>query len=464
MNEIEEMEDDSEDIHSTGLIKSRQTNASVSAVCSEDMNDIEEHLHDTEVSDSQYDLVAPNAQNVELQDEGSSCAEAERFSSTSVSVDDYSSSLPANVHSSSCRRPSGPRFASPSKQIGTSITVSDSDVWNKMNALIVDVLKQYEEICLCGDGRNDSPGHSASEITIDASSSIIKLVREMKDKFPQLELLHSLDIWHKAKKLSKCIHQAARVKGCESLKEWIDDIVSHFWFCYQNCEGRVEGECRHSPEETPSNGKTYLKKSSKALSALRKVVLDKKWLSNLAFYVRFRHTSVLESYNSMLTKYAPKRMALEYPYFIMRIMLTAIDHNMHLCRGQQLNAAGEERGHRKFSKRTQIFHAETVKEEKGYPYFIMRIMLAAIDHNMHLCRGQQLNAAGEERGHRKYSKHTQKFHDCQGRERQIAPTIAMKAAPSTEELKKGRSRLAKPPLKKWNSSTGEEADHLYFFF
>ena len=53
----------------------------------------------------------------------------------------------------------------------------------------------------------------------------------------------------------------------------------------------AEGECRHSPEETPSNGKTYLKKSSKALAALRKVVLDKKWLSNLAFYVRFRFVS-----------------------------------------------------------------------------------------------------------------------------------------------------------------------------
>ena len=106
-----------------------------------------------------------------------------------------------------------------------------SDVWNKMNGLIVDILKQYEEMCLCGDGRNDSPGHSArycvytlmehatkvvvdmavvdkretggnsvtmekeglrrllekmanvlpfSEITTDASSSIMKLVREMK--------------------------------------------------------------------------------------------------------------------------------------------------------------------------------------------------------------------------------------------------------------------------------------------
>lgn len=48
--------------------------------------------------------------------------------------------------------------------------------------------------------------------------------------------------------------------------------------------------------------------------------------------------------------------------------------------------------------------------------------------------------------------------------KQIPPTIAMNAAPSTEELMKGRSRLAKPPLKKWNSSTGEAADHLYFFF
>lgn len=55
----------------------------------------------------------------------------------------------------------------------------------------------------------------------------------------------------------------------------------------------AEGECKHSPEETPSNGKTYLKKSSKPLAALRKVVLDKKWLSNLAFYVRFRFVITL---------------------------------------------------------------------------------------------------------------------------------------------------------------------------
>jgi len=105
------------------------------------------------------------------------------------------------------------------------------EMWNKMNSLIIDILKQYDEVCLCGDGRDDSPGHSArycvyilmdhaskvvvdmavvdkretggnsvvmekeslrrlleklatalpfSKLTTDASSSIMKLVREMK--------------------------------------------------------------------------------------------------------------------------------------------------------------------------------------------------------------------------------------------------------------------------------------------
>jgi len=44
-------------------------------------------------------------------------------------------------------------------------------------------------------------------------------------------------------------------------------------------------------------------------------------------------------------------------------MLAAIDHNMHLSRGKQVNAVGDARGHRKYSKRTQKFHAEIVKEK-----------------------------------------------------------------------------------------------------
>ena len=35
------------------------------------------------------------------------------------------------------------------------------DYLEKMRQKILEVLKDYSELCLCGDGRNDSPGHSA---------------------------------------------------------------------------------------------------------------------------------------------------------------------------------------------------------------------------------------------------------------------------------------------------------------
>lgn len=44
------------------------------------------------------------------------------------------------------------------------------------------------------------------ELCTDASSTIIKLVRDMKDKFPAFQMFHSLDIWHKTKKLTKALH------------------------------------------------------------------------------------------------------------------------------------------------------------------------------------------------------------------------------------------------------------------
>ena len=39
------------------------------AICSEDLNEIEEQLHNTDHTDDQFDSIAPNIQNVELQDE-----------------------------------------------------------------------------------------------------------------------------------------------------------------------------------------------------------------------------------------------------------------------------------------------------------------------------------------------------------------------------------------------------------
>jgi len=66
---------------------------------------------------------------------------------------------------------------------------------------------------------------------------------------------HSLDIWHKAKKLKKGLHevciprvylsidflfQAGKLRGMGKLGKWSNNIVNHFWFCSQTCEGKLE--------------------------------------------------------------------------------------------------------------------------------------------------------------------------------------------------------------------------------
>jgi len=58
----------------------------------------------------------------------------------------------------------------------------------------------------------------------------------------------------------------------------------------------------------------------------------------------------------------------------MRIMLAAIDHNMHLSRGKQVNAVGDACGHRKYSKRTQKFHAEIVKNSSYFPFTVAKML------------------------------------------------------------------------------------------
>jgi len=35
------------------------------------------------------------------------------------------------------------------------------EIWDEMNSSITGILQQYDDLCLCADGRNDSPGHSA---------------------------------------------------------------------------------------------------------------------------------------------------------------------------------------------------------------------------------------------------------------------------------------------------------------
>ena len=159
--------------------------------------------------------------------------------------------------------------------------------WAKeQSAVLTDMKSREEEVVLCGDGRCDSPGHSAkyctytfldvqSQKVVDfkvvsctqVSSSNTMEIRGFKealttiegngvkvstistDRHPQIvkemrvsnpEKCHEFDPWHVAKGVSKKLAAAAKIRECEGLGEWIPSIINHFWWSAQTCGGDAE--------------------------------------------------------------------------------------------------------------------------------------------------------------------------------------------------------------------------------
>ena len=50
-----------------------------------------------------------------------------------------------------------------------------------------------------------------------------------------------------------------------------------------------DGQCSHGPLTSADNGKPLLDKGSKAMDALRKVIMDRRWVESLIFYVWFKY-------------------------------------------------------------------------------------------------------------------------------------------------------------------------------
>ncbi|XP_030837617.1 uncharacterized protein LOC105441958 isoform X2 [Strongylocentrotus purpuratus] len=144
-----------------------------------------------------------------------------------------------------------------------------------------------QEIAVCGDARNDSPGfcaqyctytlldHHTKEIlaaefldkreTKDRSGGmepegLVRALKSLKDHkvnvkevitdaHPTIsaiirkdypEIVHSWDVWHGAKNLGKKISKASTVAANKSLRKWTKKVVNHFWFCSETCEGNTQ--------------------------------------------------------------------------------------------------------------------------------------------------------------------------------------------------------------------------------
>jgi len=122
--------------------------------------------------------------------------------------------------------------------------------------------------------------------------------------------------------------------------------------------------------------------------------------------------------------YTPKRTPLSYKAFKARKKLAAIDWNFHLHLGQATSKSGDQMVSRKYNQRTQQWDLRVVKQSKGFQYIpllIAKIFELRIRDSSVVTRNVSLNKSDP---------------------RLLAPTIAAKPPPPSNDLLKRKSRFS----------------------
>ncbi|XP_057291839.1 uncharacterized protein LOC130614426 [Hydractinia symbiolongicarpus] len=239
------------------------------------------------------------------------------------------------------------------------------------------------------------------EICTDAHATIKCLMK----KEPILKATHhSLDVWHKAGKITKKISQeVSKKKQLQPLiNPWLAPIRNHFWYCCSHCEEdelkmrvlwmrllkHITGDhlqCEHEPMEEPTEGKTWLDPTGPSMEIIRKHVMKSSWLKSFAYYTKNRHTGLLEAFHNLVLAYCPKRIGYKNDAYITRHQLAYLDFNGHLNRGQLQKKDGSLVYVRRYGKRTKQWFLVAVPKPKDYIY--IRRLMAEILWRRHVDRG-----------------------------------------------------------------------------
>ncbi|XP_062578022.1 uncharacterized protein LOC134239904 [Saccostrea cucullata] len=225
------------------------------------------------------------------------------------------------------------------------------------------------------------------EVISDASKTVISIFKSE----PFQHLQHSLDVWHKSKRLASTLGDLAKQSTFKALLPWIRPITNHFWWCCSTSQGNTNkllkrwmailyhvnnkhiwpgGRCRHPEGLQNPEGAKWLKKDLSAYKELRKVVLNRDWCGSMKYYTHCRQTWAVENFFShTLLHYCPKQNSFSYDAYHIRNMLAVLDHNNHVGRAVRVTEDGQPYAQAQVSRRTKqwVAYEKCPKEFKYIP-------------------------------------------------------------------------------------------------
>ncbi|XP_062393824.1 uncharacterized protein LOC134082194 isoform X2 [Sardina pilchardus] len=198
----------------------------------------------------------------------------------------------------------------------------------------------------------------------------LKVEYIVTDRHPQIQkflrersLTQFYDVWHFEKGLSKKLEKASHNEDCDVLKKWLQSIKNHVYWCatssstgpekvakwtsllnhLQNVhvhEDPIFPKCLH-PDHASRDPNKWLQPGSVALHKAEKILLNKRVLKDVEKLSHHHQTSSLESFHSLILRFAPKNVVFPFMGMLCRLYLAAMHHNENATREQATTSTGQ---------------------------------------------------------------------------------------------------------------------------
>lgn len=293
--------------------------------------------------------------------------------------------------------------------------------WKSSQAEIVQQLSQVSHVDICGDGRCDSPGHSAKygtytimdettkkviefsivQVTEVTSSNAMEyegckrtlnsllekkvpvrcmttdrhttITARMRSVYPKIK--HQYDVWHLSKWVTKKLNKKAKKKSFAELMPWIQAISNHLWWCASTCGG--------DPNML----------RERWISVLYHIVDKHRWAGHQLFKKCGHCTMSRRERKSIkwLKAGSPSHVALEEIVTNKKLLndiekLTEFHHTGEL---EQYHSV--------------LLKYAPKREHFSYNGMVARTQLAMLDHNAHVNRKQAVVRKGTKQGEKRFN-------------------------------------------------------------
>lgn len=313
--------------------------------------------------------------------------------------------------------------------------VGKSSFYQTQNKIVLPIInKQYKQkqknvindikgempVDLCGDGRSDSPGHTAkygsyslmhersgrivdfslvhvSEVSSSNAmeyegckrslNNLLKrkisirclttdrhtqVTSQLQKNYPSI--IHQYDVWHLAKWVTKKLTKKAKTKANMELQPWIKSVSNHLWWSAK--------ECNNDPD-----------------------LLVKNWVS-IVNHVANKHSwkegkATVKCKHPKLSRQERKEVAWLKPGSSAHVALEEIVYNKKLLKDIRMMTEYHHTGN------LEVFHSLLLKyapKRKHFSYqgMIGRTQLAIMDHNANCDRPQATTTKGDNKGETRY--------------------------------------------------------------